>query len=60
MAENENVLETMPSVEMRIFLRHLAKATEAYFQREDVKERFEKWKAEKDAQKGVLVCENTN
>jgi len=46
MAENENILETMPGYEMRHFCLWLAKATEAYFQREDVKERFEKWQKE--------------
>ena len=48
MAENENILETLPGYEMRQFCRWLAKATEEYFKREDVKERYEKWLKEKE------------
>lgn len=55
MGEEKNVLGTVPAAEMRIFLRKLARAAEAYFQREDVKERFEKWKAEQEAANGE-VC----
>lgn len=50
MAENENVLDTMPPVEMRIFCRWVAKATEAYFQNPDVKSRFENWQKERERQ----------
>lgn len=42
-------LSTMPEYELRRFARWVAEATEAYFENPDVKERFEKWKKERES-----------
>ena len=50
MLNEVNILSAVSPVDRRLFLRKLAEATEKYFENPDVKERFEKWKAEKNAQ----------
>ena len=42
-----NELSTLPTYEAKSFMLWVAKATEAYFENPDVKERFEKWKKER-------------
>lgn len=46
MAE-QNVLDSVPSVDMKFFCRWLVAATEEYFKDEAVQARFQKWLEEK-------------
>lgn len=44
-------ISTLPTFEKNNFSRWVVKATMAYFENPGVKERFEKWKKEKETQK---------
>jgi hypothetical protein len=43
-------ISTLPGWEQRYFSRWLYQATLSYFENPDVQERFNKWKAERNAQ----------
>lgn len=43
-----NLMSTLPTYEAESFSRWLVKATEAYFEKPDVKKRFNAWKKERD------------
>lgn len=55
-----SAINTLPTYEAKSFMSWVAEATQAYFENPDVKERFEKWKKERELNAHRKNCESRN